>query len=464
MLEDLARQDGRGIRPIALYQAERKDGTVTPEAIRTHLIKHEGIAEDAIAIATGTERGIDGVDLFLPECKIRHIITVQALKEGWDCAWAYVLCSVANIRSPKDIEQLLGRVLRMPNAQASRFDPLNRAYAHVTHGAFQTTAKQLRDALVTLGFDREQAQEAVQTPFHFDEDDDLLAARRGTSVVLPGAPPNLDGLPGSDLAGIAITRQSAQSTTLCIQPEASPAAIDRLCERLPANQRQPVRDAYRQAVALRCPAERGETLTLPLLAWRQGELILGEATAEELRHHGRFSARDCPPHDCDWGHHERDRRGRGRTSGDFRRQDSPVAPTRLGRAMGSGLAGLLAAQHGAASAQFPAAVPIRARGLVLSRLPGAPDGHAPVGDGVQGRLSGALRQSQATNGPGLAAGNERTRGVPVDRRFGRDVAGAQHRATDTGGVARGLGCAHHAIRPPRAGVWWLTMARYRLRP
>ncbi|HYN78786.1 MAG TPA: DEAD/DEAH box helicase family protein, partial [Lamprocystis sp. (in: g-proteobacteria)] len=241
MLEDLARQDGRGIRPIALYQAERKDGTVTPETIRAHLIANEGIPEAEIAIATGTQRGIDGVDLFQPGCPIRHIITVQALKEGWDCAWAYVLCSVANIRSPKDIEQLLGRVLRMPNARSSHFDPLNRAYAHVTHGAFQTTAKQLRDALVTLGFDRDQAQEAVQTPFHFDEDDDLLAARRGTRVELPGPPPDLDGLPGSDLTGIAITRQSAASTTLRILPDAPPAAIDRLCERLPVNQRQPVR-------------------------------------------------------------------------------------------------------------------------------------------------------------------------------------------------------------------------------
>ena len=59
---------------------------------------------------------------------------------------------MANIHSAKDIEQLLGRVLRMPNALASRFDPLNRAYAHVTHGQFQSTAAQLRDALVTLGF------------------------------------------------------------------------------------------------------------------------------------------------------------------------------------------------------------------------------------------------------------------------------------------------------------------------
>jgi len=297
-LEDLARQDGRGIRPIALYQAERKDGIVTPATIRAHLMENEGIPEGEVAIATGTQRDIDGVDLFRADCQIRHIITVQALKEGWDCSWAYVLCSVANIRSAKDIEQLLGRVLRMPNAQGSPFDPLNRAYAHVTHGQFQTTATQLKDALVTLGFDRDQAQEAVQTPFHFD--DDLLGERRGTQVVLPGAPPNLDGLAGSALEGIAITAQDGEKTTLRIAPNATPEAVERLCERLAPNQRQPVRDAYRQAIAQRCPAERGESLTLPLLAWRQGDLILGEATAEEIRHYGRFSAKECPPDRCVW--------------------------------------------------------------------------------------------------------------------------------------------------------------------
>jgi type III restriction enzyme len=303
-LEDLARQDGRGIRPIVLYQAERKDerkeGVITPEVLRAHLIENEGIPEAQIAIATGSQRDIDGVDLFHSDCPIRHIITVQALKEGWDCAWAYVLCSVANIRSAKDIEQLLGRVLRMPNAQASRCEPLNRAYAHVTHGQFQSVAAQLRDALVTLGFDREQARAAVQTPFQFDEESDRLAERRGTTVTLPGTPPDLDGLPGDALAGIAIVRQSPEETTVRIRPDAPPEAIERLCERLPANQRQPVRDAYRQALIQRCPAERGVTLRIPLLAWRQGEMILGEATSEEFRQHGRFSVRDCPAHDCDW--------------------------------------------------------------------------------------------------------------------------------------------------------------------
>lgn len=303
-LEELARQDGRGIRPIALYQAERKDErraeVVSPEVIRDYLIQVEGIPEEQIAIATGSQRDIDGVDLFQAACPIRHIITVQALKEGWDCAWAYVLCSVANIHSAKDIEQLLGRVLRMPNAQASRFEPLNRAYAHVTHGQFQSTAAQLRDALVTLGFDRSQANEAIQTPLLPPDDGDLLALRRGTQVTLPGPPPDLDGLSGAALAGISILQQGATGTRISIDPATSPEAIDRLCDRLPDHQRQPVRDAYRAALDRRCPAERGQSLRLPLLAWRQGELIYGEATTSELRQHGRFATRDCPPQDCPW--------------------------------------------------------------------------------------------------------------------------------------------------------------------
>jgi type III restriction enzyme len=304
-LEELARQDGRGIRPITLYQAERKDGTLTPEVLRAHLIQHEGVPEAEIAIATGRQRDIDGVNLFRPDCPIRHIITVQALKEGWDCSWAYVLCSVANIRSAKDIEQLLGRVLRMPNATSSRFEPLNRAYAHVTHRQVQSVATQLRDALVTLGFDREQAQEALQTPFQFDDADDLLAERRGTTITLPGAPPNLDGLAGDALAGIAILSQNPERTTVRIHPDTSPEAIDRLCARLPVNQRQPVRDAYRQARTQRCPAERGESLRVPLLAWRQGGLMLGEATTAEFRQQGRFSAQDCHAYDCDWRDEQR---------------------------------------------------------------------------------------------------------------------------------------------------------------
>ena len=58
--------------------------------------------------------------LFDRECKVRFIITQQALKEGWDCSFAYVLCSVAEQKSPRAVEQLLGRVLRLPRATRKR--------------------------------------------------------------------------------------------------------------------------------------------------------------------------------------------------------------------------------------------------------------------------------------------------------------------------------------------------------
>ena len=52
------------------------------------------------------------MDLLSPDCPIRYIITVNALKEGWDCPFAYILASLANKTSQVDVE-LLGGVLNI---------------------------------------------------------------------------------------------------------------------------------------------------------------------------------------------------------------------------------------------------------------------------------------------------------------------------------------------------------------
>ena len=98
-------------------------------------------------IATGETRGLEGVDLFDRDCKVRFIITQQALKEGWDCSFAYVLCSVAEQKSPRAVEQLLGRVLRLPRASRKGHEKLNRAYAFATTASFQHAA--MMDSLST---------------------------------------------------------------------------------------------------------------------------------------------------------------------------------------------------------------------------------------------------------------------------------------------------------------------------
>lgn len=147
-------KSGDSVRPIALFQAENKSGEVTFEVLKTFLIEQLGIAAPQIAIVTGNQRELDGIDLFNPACPIEYIITVEALKEGWDCSFAYVFCSVKDVKSSKDAEQLLGRVLRMPYAQRRQHEALNRAYAHLVSPNFAKAAAALTDKMVqSMGFD-----------------------------------------------------------------------------------------------------------------------------------------------------------------------------------------------------------------------------------------------------------------------------------------------------------------------
>ena len=163
LLEAKAALEPEYIRPIVLIQAQPKDQNPTPEEVKTYLMETCGIPEAQIAIATGSTKELSGVDLFAKTCPIRFVITVKALKEGWDCSFAYVLCSLQNIQSAKDVEQLLGRVMRMPYAKARATPEMNRSYANVVSASTMTAAALLKDRLVeNLGFNRIEANSIVE--------------------------------------------------------------------------------------------------------------------------------------------------------------------------------------------------------------------------------------------------------------------------------------------------------------
>ena len=149
------------VRPIVLFQADAKDGPVVVETLKTFLTDELHIDANRIAIATGTQRELDGINLFDPACPVDFVITVEALKEGWDCSFAYVFCTVQNIRSTRELEQLLGRVLRLPYAALRDSEHLNRAYAHVSAPATLDTANKLADLLIGMGFEEFEAISAV---------------------------------------------------------------------------------------------------------------------------------------------------------------------------------------------------------------------------------------------------------------------------------------------------------------
>ena len=157
------------IRPIVLFQAEAKNGAVTVDVLKAHLITELNIEKAEIAVATGSQRGLDGVDLFSPACLIKYIITMEALKEGWDCSFAYIFCSVKDVRSSKDAEQLLGWVLRMPFAKTRQTEALNRAYAHLASPTFSQVAQLLTDKLIDMGFEPMEAAAAIRDGANQDD-------------------------------------------------------------------------------------------------------------------------------------------------------------------------------------------------------------------------------------------------------------------------------------------------------
>ena len=152
-LKDEAAGNGY-VRPIVLFQAQNENDEVPPEALRKHLQDELHIPLGQIKVATGDTRELEGLDLSSRDCPVRFVITVQALREGWDCPFAYVLCSLQKLSSATAVEQLLGRVLRMPYASPRGREALNRAYAHVCETRFSTAAHELADRLINnMGFE-----------------------------------------------------------------------------------------------------------------------------------------------------------------------------------------------------------------------------------------------------------------------------------------------------------------------
>lgn len=158
-LEDKAIEEekngGKYIRPIILFQAQTKNekDAETFERIKKKLIK-AGIKEEEIAIKTAEINEIKGHDLQSKDCPIRYIITINALKEGWDCPSAYILATLANRSSSVDVEQILGRILRQPHVKQHKEPLLNLSYVFTASAMFGKTLDNIVKGLNKSGFSK----------------------------------------------------------------------------------------------------------------------------------------------------------------------------------------------------------------------------------------------------------------------------------------------------------------------
>lgn len=136
----------RYIRPIMLVQVERtgndqRDGNHIHALDAKEWLIQAGLSEREIAIKTADTNDLsapENLDLLAPTCPVRVIITKQALQEGWDCPFAYVLCALAASTNLSAMTQLVGRILRQPHADKTSVAALDECHVvchHVDTGA-----------------------------------------------------------------------------------------------------------------------------------------------------------------------------------------------------------------------------------------------------------------------------------------------------------------------------------------
>jgi type III restriction enzyme len=177
----LEEKGGKYIRPIVLFQAQPKgkEDNTTFDKLKAQLIA-VGIPEEQIKIKTANKDELKNEDLMSAACPVRYIITINALKEGWDCPFAYILASLADKSSEVDVTQILGRVLRQPYVMKHNSTMLNLSYVITASVKFQSSLQNIIKGLQQSGFsekdyrDKDVMTEIVKEEVKQETLDDFL--------------------------------------------------------------------------------------------------------------------------------------------------------------------------------------------------------------------------------------------------------------------------------------------------
>ena len=303
-LEKLAavesQKTGEYLRPILLVQAERVDAC---EPLRERLVGEFGIAKDEVKISVGTLDELPGADdIKSPKCPVRFIITVQKLREGWDCPFAYVLCSLKETRSATAIEQIVGRILRLPGAQAKQHPDLNCAYAFSVSPSITDVLAELREALESNGFTAAEAERIIipvpqgtlplgaQPKTVQVATSDIDEAVAQVQVAALGGKARVDVAKGEITVLVPLDNDETEKLTSCVK---TPEAKAKVAEAVAL-----VREAEKTfggtgKTRLPSPYELQLDFIVPLLCVREGENLFEFESTFLLEHPWRLSAKDA---------------------------------------------------------------------------------------------------------------------------------------------------------------------------
>ncbi|MCL2305973.1 MAG: DEAD/DEAH box helicase family protein [Planctomycetaceae bacterium] len=264
-------ETGRYIRPVALLQAQPKSktqATHTVDELKKALVERLKVPAEHIRIATGEHDDLGVENLRNEKCAVRYVITVDKLREGWDCPFAYILGSVGNVATETAVEQLLGRVMRMPHATPTGVMELDRAYAVVRSENVIETAQKLCDSLVRrCGFDADTINDAMRVHRQDDPQGHLPL-----DAIPVSAPLNVNDLPSNIRSKI---EYDARSAAILVRSPLTQQEALVLRDTLPEADRLAVEEYWqteRNVGTISKPLDRyAEPLCIPRLVVREGK-------------------------------------------------------------------------------------------------------------------------------------------------------------------------------------------------
>ncbi|MBU1665706.1 MAG: type III restriction endonuclease subunit R, partial [Gammaproteobacteria bacterium] len=149
-----------------------------------------GLDEAEIAIKTAETNDLaapENQDLLSPTNRVRVIVTKQALQEGWDCPFAYVLCALAASQNLSAMTQLVGRILRQPHAQKTGVPLLDESYVLTHHADTAEVVEAIKRGLEADGMG--DLVREIRTPDSSNPREPRKVARRDlfarTQIYLP---------------------------------------------------------------------------------------------------------------------------------------------------------------------------------------------------------------------------------------------------------------------------------------
>ena len=291
---------GEYIRPLLLIQAERVDAC---EELRERIISEFGIEKGEIKISTGKLDELKGVsDIALPRSPIRYIITVEKLREGWDCPFAYVLCSLKETRSATAIEQIVGRILRLPRAQTKQHPDLNCAYAFSVSDSLAEVLSELRQALENNGFTAAEAERIIipvvqgtlplgaqpRTVQFTPEELDLFAAQ--TQVTELGGKVGLDAATGKITVFVPLDEEETEKLASCVR---SPEAKAKVAATVAMVREMDMVFGGSGITRLPSPYERRLDFRVPLLCVEENGRLFEFESTFLLEHPWKLSEKDA---------------------------------------------------------------------------------------------------------------------------------------------------------------------------